>query len=97
MKQKETAQLPQRFPLEPVSPDPEQGLTEAQAAERREKGWSNRPSEGILPGNGQIILRHTLTFFNFVFLVLAVLLAIVGSFKNMTFLIVAIINAANQE
>ena len=94
MKQKETAQLPQRFPLEPVSPDPEQGLTEAQAAERREKGWSNRPSEGILPGNGQIILRHTLTFFNFVFLVLAVLLAIVGSFKNMTFLIVAIINAA---
>ena len=87
MKQKEL--VPQRLPLEPVSVDPEQGLSEAQAAERREKGWSNRPSEGMLPGNGQIVLRHTLTFFNFVFLALAVLLAVVGSFKNMTFLIVA--------
>ena len=86
--------LPQRLPVEQVSPDPEQGLTQAQAAQRLEKGWSNRTAEGMLPGNGQIILRHTLTFFNFVFLTLAVLLAIVGSFKNMTFLIVAVINAA---
>ncbi len=94
MKKKQTEQMPQRLPVEPVDPDPGQGLTENQARERLEKGWHNRTSQSLLPSNGQIILEHSLTFFNFVFIALAALLVVVGSFKNMTFLIVAIINTA---
>ena len=40
----------------------------------------------------QIIKENVFTFFNLIFIVLAVLLLIVGSFKNMTFLVVAIAN-----
>ena len=83
---------PVRQPIPVVNADPELGLTTEQAAERYQGNWHNRPSAGILPTDGQIILRHSVTFFNLVFLVLAVFLAVVGSFKNMTFLIVAIIN-----
>ena len=94
MEQKQMAISNRRLPVEPVSADPEQGLTLEQVRQRQEKGWHNRPGESMLPGNGQIILRHSFTFFNLVFLILAALLVVVGSFKNMTFLLVALINTA---
>lgn len=40
----------------------------------------------------QIIRENTFTFFNMVFVVLAVLLVIVGRFNDMTFLLIAVIN-----
>ncbi len=40
----------------------------------------------------QIILSNTLTYFNLIFLVLAILLIIAGSFRNLTFLPVVIAN-----
>ena len=86
------ASLIPRQPVEPANPAPEQGLSREQVQLRAQGGWTNRPSDSILPSEKQIILQHCFTFFNLVFLVLASLLAVVGSFKNMTFLIVAALN-----
>ena len=73
--------------------DPEKGLSALEVQHRRERGWENREGKTALRTEGEIIAHHTLTFFNLVFVVLAVILLLAGSsLKNMTFLIVAVIN-----
>ena len=75
--------------------DPEQGLTGAQAAQRTAGGWTNRAPESASRTEKEIILQNLLTFFNLVFVVMAVILVIAGSsVKNMTFLVVVVCNAA---
>ena len=70
------------------------GLTDAQVQQRLKDGLSNTVTAKAGLSSFQIILRHTLTFFNFVFVMLAVILALCGSgLHNMTFLIVAFLNA----
>ena len=91
-RKKPITNAPVRQPVEPVRPDPAQGLSSEQVALRQASGWSNQPSDSMLPSEKQIILQHCFTFFNLVFVVLAAFLAIVGSFKNMTFLLVAALN-----
>ena len=86
-------EIPARQAVEILAADPEQGLTWTQAELRRASGWHNKPSSGMLLTDREILLQHCLTFFNLVFVVLAVLLALAGSsIKNMTFLIVVIVN-----
>ena len=69
------------------------GLTHAQVLERTRDGQVNTLTAKASLTEGQIILRHTVTFFNLVFLVLAVILALCGSgIHNMTFLMVAFFN-----
>ncbi|MCI9217575.1 MAG: cation-translocating P-type ATPase [Dorea sp.] len=81
-----------RGPITRHQPEPEAGLTEAQVRERQENGWRNTqvapPSQTI----GEIIYENVFTYFNLIFVVLAVLLCLVGSFRNLTFLPVIIIN-----
>ncbi len=73
--------------------DPELGLSNAQAKQRRDAGLSNAAPDSAGKSEKQIVLENCLTFFNLVFLVLAAVLVIGGSsVKNMTFLIVAICN-----
>ena len=91
-KQIHIAPAPIRQPVEVLNPDPEQGLTPEQAKLRQECGWNNQPSDSMLPNEKQIVLHHCFTFFNLVFVVLAAFLAVVGSFKNMTFLLVVVLN-----
>lgn len=82
-----------RDPVPVIDPDPEKGLTEEQAQARRERGWSNTAPDSASRTEQEIIARKVCTFFNLVFVVLAVILAIGGSsVKNMTFLVVAFIN-----
>ena len=70
------------------------GLTTQEARLRAEKGWSNGLAQSASRSEKSIILENCLTFFNLVFVVLAVILALSGSsVKNMTFLIVVICNA----
>lgn len=89
-KERETAV---RQPVAVLDADPARGLTYAQAAERFAGGWSNKTSQGVLLSDREILAQHCLTFFNFVFIILAVLLALAGSgIQNMTFMIVVIIN-----
>ena len=76
-----------------LSIDPARGLTGAQVNERMAAGLvSGRPKPtGKTPG--EIILIHTFTFFNLIFLVLAVMLVLGRStVMNMGFVMVACIN-----
>ena len=85
--------VPTREPLEVIQADPKQGLTEEQVQFRAACGWKNLDTTGHGKTEKDIILGHTLTFFNLVFVVLAAVLVVVGSSpRNMTFLIVAAIN-----
>lgn len=79
--------------IERICPDPERGLTAAQALELEENGYANVAAASNAKTTGQIIRENTLTFFNMVFVILAVLLVIVGSFKDLAFLIIAVINS----
>lgn len=72
---------------------PELGLTEAQVAERTAMGWDNRPGKGAGKTEWDIIAQNLFTFFNLVFVTLAVVLALTGSsIKNMTFMGVVLCN-----
>ena len=91
MKKTENALL--RQPVEALCADPDKGLTALEVRHRRERGWENRERDTAVRSEWEIIAHHSLTFFNLVFLVLAAILVIAGSsVKNMTFLIVAVIN-----
>ena len=93
MKQKNTNPVPRRLEVPVVNADPELGLTSAQVRARMSSGWSNRINKKTDLTEGQIIARNCMTFFNMVFGVLAVILLLAGSsIKNMTFLIVVIVN-----
>ena len=73
---------------------PFEGLTEAEAAARAAAGWDNRPVEPPTRTTGQIVRETLLTYFNLVFLVLALcLVSVKASILNLSFIIVVIINA----
>ena len=73
--------------------DPDQGLTGQQAQERKMAGWANAADTGAGLTERQIILRNCLTFFNLVFIVLAVVLVCArSSVMNMTFLGIVFVN-----
>ena len=81
----------QDIPVEQA--DPELGLTTMQAAARAEGGWANGTPASAGKTEREIILENTLTFFNLVFVILAIVLLIGGSSpKNLTFLGVMICN-----
>ena len=73
--------------------DPHQGLTQEQVDARLEQGLHGGTEGSPGPSEGEIILRHCLTFFNLVFLVLAALLLMARSSpKNLGFLFIVFIN-----
>lgn len=73
--------------------DPHAGLSTPEVEARIARGLENRTSEGGTLSEKQIILRNCLTFFNMVFLVLAVLLLLAGSSViKLTFLGVVLVN-----
>ena len=93
MMRKRKIEMPRREPVEVVNPDPEVGLSWAQAEQRAQSGWANSLQAGASRSEREIILSNCLTFFNFVFLALAVILMLGGaSVKNLTFLVVVICN-----
>lgn len=83
---------PERQPVPVCSPDPEEGLSMEAVRLRAAAGWQNLPGDPPTKTEGQIIRENTLTLFNLVFVALAVCLIFVGSYKNLTFLIVAAVN-----
>ena len=70
-----------------------QGLTRADVEKRMELGQVNRTEKDVFKSKGEIIRAHTLTYFNFLNIFLAVLVLLTGQFKNMTFLGVVIVNS----
>lgn len=69
-----------------------QGLTSAEVNERINKGLGNQADTSTEKSTKEIILSNTLTYFNLIFLVITVLLCLVGSFRNLTFLPIVIGN-----
>ena len=93
MLKKRVPQEPLREDIPVFEADPRQGLTASQASERKHGGWTNGAPESASRTEKEILLQNTLTFFNLVFVVMAVFLMIAGSsVKNMTFLVVVICN-----
>ncbi|MDD2979054.1 MAG: cation-translocating P-type ATPase [Hespellia sp.] len=72
--------------------DPKLGLTDAQVSQRFDEGYSNAPVDPPSKSVKDIIHDNVFTYFNAIFVVLGILLIIVGSFKNLTFLPVIIAN-----
>ncbi len=79
--------------IDRIFPDPQTGLTGAQAAELLRNGYCNQADDSNLKSTKQIVRENTLTFFNLVFFVLAFLLLITGNFINMAFLLIVVANA----
>lgn len=93
MKIKERYQQLRREDVEKISPDPETGLTAQQVQTRLDRGWANVAHDGPGRSEQEIILGNLFTFFNLIFVILAVLLLISGSsIKNCTFMVVVLCN-----
>ena len=69
------------------------GLTKEQVETKIKQGKVNHVSRGKSANSiPRIITRNTLTIFNLVNVILAVMVALVGSYKNMLFIFIAIAN-----
>ena len=81
-----------RGEIQRVVPDYRVGLNPEQIRIREENGWTN--DEVAPPGltTKEIVHNNIFTYFNLIFLILAILLCLVGSFRNLTFLPVIIGN-----
>lgn len=73
-------------------PDTETGLTKEQVEQRIHEGLINTPVEPPSKTVPDIIKSNVFTYFNLVFAVIAVLLIIAGSFRDLTFLPIVIAN-----
>ena len=69
------------------------GLSYEDVRERRRAGLVNENVTAPSKTVGEIIKSNTFTYFNFVFLVIALILVAVGSFRDLTFLPVIIANS----
>ena len=91
-KQQEYA-APARREMPKCSPSPEQGLSSREAQALRAAGWDNAPVASPCKTEKEIIRDNLLTYFNLIFLVLAICLLLVGDVKDMTFLGIVAANA----
>ena len=86
-----------REPVEVLAADPQRGLTAQQVKLRQERGWSNQVTQSHTLTEGQIVRKNCLTFFNFLFLVMAIFLLVSGSsIKNIAFMGVVLINLVSN-
>ena len=84
--------LPERQGISRIDSDLNIGLTEAEARNRFESGWANSKVEPETKSELQIVVSNLFTYFNLIFLILATLVILVGSFRDLTFMPVVIIN-----
>ena len=82
----------QGVPIERVSPGADTGLTSAQVEERIAAGMTNKPVKPPSKSVAQILAGNIFTYFNFIFAILAILLVIAGSYRDLTFLPVIVVN-----
>lgn len=69
------------------------GLNENEVAARENAGLVNKAEISTDKSVKEIIRSNTLTYFNLIFFIIAVILCVVGSFRNLTFLPVVIGNS----
>ncbi len=69
-----------------------QGLTSLEVEKRIQAGQTNAPVEPPSKTEKEIIINNVCTYFNLIFAVIAVLLIVVGSYRDLTFLPIIIAN-----
>ena len=70
------------------------GLSSREAEERIRQGLDNEQVSSSTRTVEQIVKENVFTYFNLIFTVLGVLLVIVGSFKDLTFMLIVVANTA---
>ena len=70
------------------------GLSTQEVNDRVNRGLTNEEVDSSTNTIGQIVKDNVFTYFNLIFTVLAVLLVIVGSFKDLTFMGIILANTA---
>lgn len=68
------------------------GLTDEEVKQRVEEGLTNRADISTDKTTKEIVISNVFTYFNLIFLVITILLIMVGSFRNLTFLPIIIGN-----
>ncbi len=89
----EELRLPDNIiPQEHYMPQAETGLSQAQVEERTSHGLVNSALESPSKSRREIVYSNLFTYFNLIFFVIAVLLLLVGSVRDLTFLPVVVAN-----
>ncbi len=87
--------IPSRQDVPVVNAEPNYGLSAEEVELRAACGWQNKVTDANARTEKDIIKDNCLTFFNIVFVVLAVMLIVGGSsVKNMSFMLFVVINSA---
>lgn len=68
------------------------GLTDEEVRQRVEEGFTNRTDISTDKTTKEIVVSNVFTYYNLIFLVITILLIMVGSFRNLTFLPIIIGN-----
>lgn len=78
--------------VEIYNPDYTKGLTENQVQNRLANGLTNKSVAAPSKTIKQIVTSNTFTYFNLIFTVLAVFIVMVGSYQNLLFMGIVVIN-----
>ena len=81
-----------RVRMERIAADPQSGLSAEQVKRRFAQGENNYKVESSTLSVSEIVRSNVCTYFNLVFAVIAVLLAIVGAWSDMLFLPIIVAN-----
>lgn len=82
----------QRIQVKRINSDCEHGLSSVQVSERVAAGQVNTPVESPTKTIGQIISGNVFTYFNILFFIIAIALILVGSFNNLSFMVIILVN-----
>ena len=77
-----------------LNPNDVTGLTEEEVQLRQQQGLTNRVQTKITKSNGQIIRENVFTLFNAFNLGIAICLALVGAYSNISFLLIIVLNVS---
>ena len=91
MKAKKTEET-EKPEVKRINTNIETGLTSKQAEQRISEGAYNMPVDSPSKSVRDIVFENVFTYFNFIFLILAVLLIFVGSYRDITFMPIIVAN-----
>ena len=82
----------EKIDINRITPDADYGLTDKQVEKYKKNGWSNEAVKPPVRTAKEIVAENIFTYFNLIFLILTLLLCLVNSFRNLTFLPIIIAN-----
>ncbi|TFE19526.1 HAD family hydrolase, partial [Ligilactobacillus salivarius] len=82
----------EKIDINRITPDADYGLTDKQVEKYKKNGWSNETVKPPVRTAKEIVAENIFTYFNLIFLILTLLLCLVNSFRNLTFLPIIIAN-----